>query len=382
MKIIIVMPSNVLYFPPVINLVNILNKLKLQTILITTKTKFDDSNLEFVKLEKININYEKISSPLKKLLLIPLLSNKIWKIIDRYYDDETIIWSVSNLSLKYLRNRIKRYRYILHFLELSEEIRYYEKLSFIKLNAHILAEKAKAVVVPEYNRAHIIQAWWNLSDTPLIFSNKPYLTHEIDFNSTISNLRAKNILKEIGNRKIILYQGVISSERPLDKLIKAVGNLGKEYAFVVMSGGENIYKDLGVENYYFIPFISPPYHLEITSRAYIGILSYFPTKNTGYSPLNSIYCAPNKVFEFGLFGIPMLGNNIPGLKYLFDTQKCGVCLEKFEEKNICATIKKIEENYAEYSFGAKRLYSLINSEEEIKNIINAVKNNWDTKSRV
>ena len=142
---------------------------------------------------------------------------------------------------------------------------------FLKFNAHILAEKSKAVVVPEYNRAHIIQAWWNLSNTPLIFSNKPYLIQEIDFFSKISDYNAKNILKKIGDRKIILYQGVISTERPLDKLIKAVGRLGKQYAFVVMSGGENIYKNLGIENYYFIPFVKPPYHLEITSRAYIGI---------------------------------------------------------------------------------------------------------------
>lgn len=374
MKIIIVISSNILNFPPAISLVNIFNKLKLSTVLITTETEFDVSNLKFVKLEKININYEKISNPIKKLLLIPLLNNKLWKIIDKYYDNDTVIWSISNLSLKYLGNKIKNYQYILHFLELSEELRYYEKLPFLKFNAHILAEKSKAVVVPEYNRAHIIQAWWNLSNTPLIFSNKPYLIQEIDFFSKISDYNAKNILKKIGDRKIILYQGVISTERPLDKLIKAVGRLGKQYAFVVMSGGENIYKNLGIENYYFIPFVKPPYHLEITSRAYIGILSYFPTRNTGYSPLNSIYCAPNKVFEFGLFGIPMLGNNIPGLKYLFDVHKCGICLEKFEEKDICIAIEEIEKNYTNYSSGAKRLYSMTNSEEEVKNIIGIVKN--------
>lgn len=382
MKIIIVIVSNILYFPPVISLVNILNKLKIQTILITTETEFDDSNLEFITLEKINLNYEKISNPIKKLFLIPFLKNKIWKIINKHYDDKTIIWSITDLSLKYLGNKIQKYRYILHFLELSEEIYYYKKLSFFKFDTHLLAEKAKAVVVPEYNRAHITQAWWNLSNIPLIFSNKPYLSQKVEVISNIYNYRIKNILKEIDNRKIILYQGIISTERPLDKIIKAVGSLGKEYAMVVMSGGKNIYENLGVENYYFIPFISPPYHLEITKRAYIGILSYFPTKNTGYSPLNSIYCAPNKIFEFGLFGIPMLGNNIPGLKYVFDIQKCGACLEKFEEEDICIAIKKIEANYENYSFGAKRLYSEVNSEEEVKHIINVVQNRWNIKSKI
>ena len=378
MKVIVVIPSDVLHFPPVISLVNIFNNLGVQTTLITTKTGFDDSNLEFVKLKEIDIEYESVSNPIKKLLMIPSLSEKIWKIIDEYYDNETVIWSVSNLSLKYLGKKIKNYPYVLHFLELSEELRYHEKLPFMKLDAHTLAEKAKAVVVPEYNRAHITQAWWDLSSTPLIFSNKPYTNHEMDFCSNISDSRAAKILEEIGDRKIILYQGIISSERPLDKIIKAVGSLGNQYAFVVMSGGKDIYADLGVENYYFIPFVKPPYHLEITSRAYIGVLSYFPTRSTGYSVLNSLYCAPNKTYEFGLFGIPMIGTNIPGLKYLFDTQECGVCLESFCEKDICDAIRKIDDNYDKYSSGSKRFYLSTDSKEEVKAIISVIKNNWDT----
>ena len=45
----------------------------------------------------------------------------------------------------------------------------------------------------------------------------------------------------------------------------------------------------------------------------------------------------------------MIGNNIPGLKYLFDTQECGVCLESFCEKDICDAIRKIDDNYDKYS---------------------------------
>lgn len=374
MKVIIVLMSDVLYFPPIISLVNILNKLKVHTTLITTKTCFDNSRLEFVELEQIDINYEKMNNPLEKLLLLPSISRKLWTIINKYYDEESLIWSVSNLSLKYLGNKIMHYQYVLHLLELSEDLRYHEKLPFIKLNAHLLGERAKAVVVPEYNRAHITQAWWELSNTPLVFANKPYIRHKIVKNSNISDLKAAEILNEIGNRKIILYQGIISPERPLDKIINAVGSLGDEFAFVVMSGGKNIYANMNVKNYYFIPFVKPPFHLEITSRAYIGVLSYFPTKYTGYSVLNSLYCAPNKTFEFGQFGIPMLGNNIPGLKYLFDTQKCGVCISSFTENDICEAILEIEKNYDDYSKGAMSYYLKTNSEEEIKKILERAMN--------
>lgn len=377
MKVIIVLMSDVLHFPPAISLVNVLNDLRIETILITSKTDYCTKNLEYIKHEQVDINYEKITSPLIKLILIPMIGKKIWNLIDKYYDKHTVVWSISNLTLKFLGNKILNYRYVLHLLELSENLQYHDRLPFFKLDEHKLGENALAVVVPEYNRAHITQAWWNLSKTPLIFSNKPYNKESIKRHSQISDSNAEEIISSIGNRKIILYQGIISPERPLDRLIKAVGMLGNDYAFVVMSGGKDIYANLGVENYYFIPFVKPPYHLEITSRAYIGVLSYFPTESTGYSKLNSLYCAPNKIYEFGQFGIPMVGNNIPGLKYLFDTKKCGVCLNSFNEDDICKAIIEINNNYDSYSNGAKKLYMETNSEEEIKKILERV---YGTKS--
>lgn len=372
MNIIIVIPSNVLGFPPIISLINILNRMQIKTILICTKTSFDVGHLKYVTEKIINIDYEQINNPLKKITLLGSLGKKIWDVIDESYDENTVIWAVSNLSLKYLGNRIKKYRYVLHLLELSEELRYYDKISFIKLNKTEIGNKALAVVVPEYNRAHIIQAWWDLINTPFIFSNKPYMNDIIQKNTEISDSNAARLINQIGNKKIVLYQGIISPERPLDKFIKAVDLLGDEYAFVVMSGGKNIYANSTSKNYYFIPFVKPPKHLEITSRAYIGVLSYFPTHSTGYSILNSLYCAPNKTFEFGLFGIPMIGNDIPGLRYLFETQHNGLCIEKFTEKEICKAIKTIENNYDAFASSSAQYFANINSELEIRKIIDYI----------
>ena len=74
----------------------------------------------------------------------------------------------------------------------------------------------------------------------------------------------------------------------------------------------------------------------------------------------------------------MIGNNIPGLKYLFDTQECGVCIESICEKDICDAIRKIDDNYDKYSSGSKRFYLSTDSKEEVKAIISVIKNNWDT----
>lgn len=372
MQIILVLVSDILKFPPVINLINILEELNIETTVICTETEYVATNLKHVSINKIKIEYEGLESPLCKFIQLPQIKKIIWNQIDSVYNEQSVIWVVSNLSLKYLGNKIKKYRYVLHFLELSEDLRYYADLPFFKLDAHELCSKSLGVIVPEYNRAHILQAWWELDETPYIFSNKPYMATAIKKNEPITNVTAKNVIDIIGNKKIILYQGILDPERPLEKFVKAAEVLGNEYAFVIMSGDKDVYKYMDITNYYFIPFVSPPHHLEITSHAYIGVLSYFPTKSTSYSVLNTLYCAPNKTFEYGMFGIPMLGNNIPGLKFLFETQKCGVCFNDFTVEDICRGIKSIENNYMSYSKSAKEYFDKTNSRTELEVILDGI----------
>ena len=69
------------------------------------------------------------------------------------------------------------------------------------------------------------------------------------------------------------------------------------------------YKKLN-ENLNHVDFIPAPYYLCITRLAIIGILTYNPMLH------NTAYCAPNKIFEYGAFSVPMIGNNIPGLNIL------------------------------------------------------------------
>ena len=103
-------------------------------------------------------------------------------------------------------------------------------------------------------------------------------------------------------------------------------------------------------------YITAPYHLEVTSHAFIGILIYAPVYGTFTSPLNSIYCAPNKLYEFSHFGIPMIGNNIPGLKYTIESYKMGCCLPFFNAESLKNAITDLTDNYETYAENARRFY--------------------------
>ena len=370
MKIIVVLVGNINKFPPTVSLLNVLGDLDIPTVLITTETDYRPDS-ERILVNRIDLNYES-KSPKQKMLLIPELHKKLWKAIEDYYSDDSIIWVVTDVTIKYLGYRLLSKRYVLQFLELADKLVYYKKLPQIVLNAKKLCDNALAVVVPEYNRAHILKALWNINKMPAVIANRPYNHLIIEKNSDVDDARARGILSRIGNRRIILYQGIIGKERPLEPLIRAVSSLGDDYAFVVMSGGKNIYEGIDSKNYYYIPFVAPPGHLQITSHAYIGVLSYEPTKETGYSALNTLYCAPNKVYEFAQFGIPMIGNDNPGLNYLFKTEHIGEVFEDWSERAICDAIRKIECEYGDYSKAAEIFFANTDVAGQIRKVIQDV----------
>ena len=324
-----------------------------------------------ISVINIKIDFDTPINPLSKLSRLGKVKRELWKQIDLIYNDSSIIWVFSDAALKHLGKKLLKKKYILHMFELSEKTYYYYKLPILSMDMSKYAKGALRVIQAEYNRAHIVKSWWGLNDLPAVLPNKPYLKKTIEKKSKITDLIASSVIEQLKGRKIILYQGNLGSERPLDQFIKAVDNLGDNYAFVIMSGSEDIYKHLNSENYFFIPYVTSPQHLEITSHAYIGVMSYIPVVN-GYSKLNSLYCAPNKIYEYSMFGIPMIGNDVPGLSSIFSITGSGVCIEKYDEDSIRNAILEIENNYEEMNIKSKELYDKTDNYERIKEIIQEV----------
>ena len=372
MNIIVIHIGEIYKYPPVISLLNILSDLKIQTTVITTRSVFVKNKIDNIKFEVLPFCYEKLSNPIFKFFNIFRARKQIDNIIDKLYDENTIIWITYNVSLKNM-NLIKllKRRYVIQLMELEENLVYFKKLP-LKMNAKKIANNALAVIVPEYNRAHITKAWWDLKELPYVLSNKPYYDITISRYSRIDDKIAYKTFEKLKGKKIILYQGIISKERPLIPFIKAINKLGSEYAFVVMSSQDNIYGEIESSNYYYIPFIKPPKHLQITSNAYIGILSYSPTDGE-FSKLNALFCAPNKVYEYAMFGIPMIGNDNPGLRFLFETSNCGKCLNNFTEIEIQNAILEIENNYSFFSQKSKDYYIKTDNKKVIKKILENVR---------
>lgn len=290
---------------------------------------------------------------------------KLWNIIDQLYCEDDIIWVNTFTTLKTLGKRLFQYKYVVHLLELLHETRLYYKFRYPKFKLGDYLQHAYRVIECEYNRACITKAWFNLDTIPVVLPNKLYLREQETIESK-PDLEFSEVLEKLLHKKIILYQGILGPERPIEVFAEAVAELSDEYVMVVMSG-DKLKNKFQTRNLYELGYVPAPNHLKITEKAFIGILTY-QSISTGYSSndcLNSIYCAPNKIYEYSKFGLPMIGNNIPGLKYTIEYSGSGICVDKMSKEKIKEAILKIDADYENYRNNALTFYNSI----DIKKII-------------
>ena len=227
--------------------------------------------------------------------------------------------------------------------------------------------KKSIVVVPEINRAWILAAKFGLEVRPFVIANKPVMhprTRSLPLTGP-----AQAAFNDIGERFVFLYQGELHADRKdVLMVLETIAKNRPECCIVVMPA-KNVAKErLGkYPNAYLLPRVPAPGHLAITSHASVG-LAFYNGINSGLDYLNGIYCAPNKIYEYAGFGIPTLGNKIPGLEYSIGAAGAGVCCDLSEE-SILAAVDELMNNYAKYKTGALKFFEDTNVEDQVNAVI-------------
>ena len=287
--------------------------------------------------------------------------SKVFAYLDQVIDDKrnTFVWLIGGNTIYCLGDNIKKYRYILQIQELHEKDTQYKKVFARVING------AETVFVNEYNRAVLYQCWYNMKNRPAVLPNKPYfIDTEVKFD--LSTFVDSSILEKIKNSKVILFQGQIVSYRDLSPYIKAAKELGG-YQIVLLGNEYGMiekYRQID-DTLIYIKRIPAPQYLGITALSHICLITYDPHS------LNNSYCAPNKIYEYGAFGKPMIGNDIPGLKVIEDYH-AGCLVDEDRLDTIKAALQRIEDEYPSYSVGAKQLYDGVDNKATITNIINTI----------
>lgn len=360
MRIVVINKDKLENIPPLISVVYHLTGLGHEVHLITTG--YGDKMARVFQRKKIEATIIPESGRkgfLSKLMEYLRYHNRAKHELEHLSFDA--LWIEGGNTVLALGSCIKRYRYILHISEL------YEKSPVILKALSKVIHSAEAVVLPEYNRASLYQVWFSLNERPFVLPNIPAFLPDA---SELEGLELKysEQLGSIRGKTVILYQGHIGGGRDLSSFAKAVQELGDGYVLLLVGKDYGVLDDLRklCDRICHIDFIQAPDYLLFTKQADIGILSYDPTSE------NNIFCAPNKLFEYASYGVPMIGNDIPGLKYMIEPFKAGIIIDESQVDSIKRAILEIERNLEEFSKNSRKLYDSFDNMAVVSQILNRI----------
>lgn len=141
----------------------------------------------------------------------------------------------------------------------------------------------------------------------------------------------------------VLYMGGMGIERYTKELIDVFRELGSDYCFDLVGPKtpeflEELESDLERNPALNVKVCdSIPYSQmgETIRKYHIGIALY---KNNN---LCNYYCAPNKVYDYLMSGVPVIANNYPGLLKVLEEGKLGVCIKEVDLENFRIALQRI-----------------------------------------
>lgn len=376
--IVIFIYEKVMYYPPVLNLIECLLNNQYKVRLVSEGTEdlpaiIADSPL-FEAVEIGTTTSRDLISRLKKRgLKTKQFRNELARV-----GSGDIVWTVNPLVVRTLGKDLKKYsdRHVMELMELTDTFPLYYNAKHLKYPVDEFGRLAWKVVVPEINRAYIQKVGWNLSKVPYVLPNKPYYQEAGEVTEEM-----KPIIEQMKNetKKIVIYLGVLDPDRDIESFAKAIESVKDEYAYYLF--GPIKFNDKEefrrfcdkYECVHYMGFFNPPYHLKFLEYADIALLPYHPGSVEGvkgFSAFNALYCAPNKIYEYAGKNIPMIGTDVPGLRTPFEKYNIGVCCRDLKPETIVEMVRYVDANHEEMKKNLQVFYDSTDIDKIVDRIVN------------
>ena len=351
-------------YPPILSLVNYLSESKKDVLVLgfcsneDIKREWRQKGVAYIEALK-DVNAQ---GALKKMLTYLSYKKKVKSaLLNNGLNNINKVWVIGSSSIWILNECLYNFPTVFYHMETPS---FFVPLRYRVLNPRIkymdLMKSADSHIACEYNRASIIKYFFGLKDLPYVVPNKNIIIND-KVEDVCDDSISYNIVDKLKNKKGILYQGIFNyPERRLDELCESINYLPHDYVIVLMGSGlgfERLKNRYESDRVFFQDYIPFPYHIEITKKCHIGFLSYFPNEGNITSVLNTIYCAPNKIYEYAGLGMPFISNDLPSLQNIAYENKCGICVKEYTPQNIAKAVLKISENYDIYSNNSYHFYS-------------------------
>ncbi|MCI8376569.1 MAG: glycosyltransferase family 4 protein [Lachnospiraceae bacterium] len=359
MKVIYLLKKGFQHYPPCLAQVLYLHDLGVELVIYHGKnSEYIEELLKQKGIENYTLKSDKEStSSFHSYLNFISYTLEAKRILSKISED-TVLWFGNCESAMTLGKRIYRYKFVLTVLELYEHDSLYDRL------VGKMISYAEQVICCEKHRAVIMKDRYCLKDIPHVIPNKPYpieIHIKNGFHEGWDMIRNKYT-----NSRFLIYQGLVQPDRPIDNIALALKKIGDENLILLVMGksGKDYEKKIAglYEKTMFLGYIPAPEHLDITKHAHIGIAIYDD------STLNNQFCAPNKIYEYAAFGIPMITSENLGLTETVGFYKAGRCVNFKSVDALEEAIRNILDKYDEYSRNAKKFYEAADCRRTMENI--------------
>ena len=337
--------------PPVLSALHIFADLKVRAHLICSEIGVANrASLESRGLTIVELGPKGLPprSPIRKLAYWAGFHRAVWDHL-RGAPRDTVLWISSLEAAVCLGPSLRSRRYVLHCHEL------YDREYRFRVPMGWFLRGAIGVVSPDPSRAAILRSWCRLKESPVTIPNKPAF-HPRERTPIESAGLPGPVAERIRKaRRVAIYQGHIAPDRDILPVADALSRLGDDWLFLVMGRDEGSLSALKSRCLaaVHVPFRSAPAHLSVTAQAHIGVLAY------DYSSLNNVFCAPNKLWEYSGFGMPMLAQDLPGLRYWIEGNRAGRCVDFGRIDIIIEALREIDRHCEEMGRRSRAMFDSV-----------------------
>ena len=135
----------------------------------------------------------------------------------------------------------------------------------------------------------------------------------------------RNLFHISENQQVYIYQGSLSTKRGANIILEAFKSIHSIEKHIVFLGSGHLKNEILeatkiYNNIHFLDAVSTVELPAYTSSADVGIHMIINTC------LNHYYCLPNKIFEYFVYGIPVIVSDFPEMSSIVESNNIGWCI--------------------------------------------------------
>lgn len=199
-------------------------------------------------------------------------------------------------------------------------------IAWMRILERLLIRRAEIVITVNEFIAEVMQKRYRI-EKPHVVLNLP----------AVEPLKPGKTPRKTGSPKVALYQGLYTSQRGLENVIRACEFLESDVVLVLRGSGptEQQLREIAkpFEN---CSFEAPVKMSETVTAAAqtadVGLVSYLPVN------INNYFASPNKLFEYVQAGLPVVSSDLPFLRNIIAGNEIGLLFDPRDPTDIAAKI--------------------------------------------